>query len=161
MLTLTISSLFTTLVFGHGNAHNKAAHKPNPEKVESEDILDRINKAYLKDVKPIFTQKCMDCHSNRTRYPWYHSLPILQNIIDQDIAEGREHLDLSSDYPFGGHGSPEEDLDAIKEAIRDDSMPPLAYKLMHWSSRITHDEKETIMRWVDNSKKALEKELGN
>ena len=126
------------------NSIAKAQDAANP--------FDAINSSYQVTVKPIFQTKCFDCHSNQTRWPWYHSLPGIKQLLEQDAAEGREHLDLSDDFPFGGHGSPIEDLDAIDKTLKDGSMPPWKYKLMHRSSRLTAEEKQIILDWINKSK---------
>ncbi|MCH8227563.1 MAG: heme-binding domain-containing protein, partial [Proteobacteria bacterium] len=100
-----------------------------------------MNQAYLESVKPIFKIKCFDCHSNKTQYPWYYRLPFVKKTIDQDIQDARRHLNLSNDFPFGGHGTPKQDLEAIRSVLQDNSMPPLRYKIMHWNSELDSNEK--------------------
>ena len=111
-------------------------------------VLQKINGRYLKEVKPIFAAKCFDCHSASTRYPRYYRLPIARQMIDADIREGREHIDMTLDYPFAGHHSPEEQLTTIAETVRKNSMPPWDYRLMHRGSRLTPDEARRIREWV-------------
>jgi hypothetical protein len=110
-----------------------------------------VNNNYLKRVKPIFVKKCFDCHSNQTVFPWYHSLPIVKEMLDKDIAEAKKHLNLSDDFPFEGHGSAEEDLKAIKDDVNKNEMPPFKYWIAHPGSRLTSIEKKMINEWVDSS----------
>lgn len=64
---------------------------------------------------------------------------------------------MSNDFPFEGHGSPLEDLDAIEKTVNDGTMPPWNYRLMHPSSTLTDSEKSTVLRWIEESREILKK----
>jgi hypothetical protein len=76
--------------------------------------------------------------------------------MDNDIKEGRDHMDMTNGFPFKSHATPKEDLDALEETIGEGTMPPLRYKLMHPDSSMTPEEKEKIRNWIDESLKILE-----
>jgi uncharacterized membrane protein len=140
-------------------AHEQHARKNRDEGSSKANKVshEEINKNYLRYVKPIFQKKCFDCHSSQTKYPWYFKLPIVKQWIENDIAEAREHIDMDADFPFKGHGSPLEDLKAMEQVIRDDSMPPLSYRMMHSRSGLTEDEKTTVRQWIESSLTSLRK----
>ena len=117
--------------------------------------MSKINSAYLKTVKPVFLKKCFDCHSTKTTYPWYHSLPVVKWLIADDIKEAKKHMDMSSDFPFRGHGNPLDDLNALAEAIDQNSMPPIRYKALHWNSSLNGQERELIRIWIKESQELL------
>lgn len=144
------------LVLSHGDKKHVAkeeAPEVKPEKAirDINLVLMAINKDYKNTVKPLFEQKCFDCHSDKTDYPWYYRIPGIKGFIDGDIAEAREHLDLSKDFPFGGHGDPAEDLEELEKVISEGSMPPFQYRLMHWGSGFSEAEKELILAWIRTS----------
>ena len=62
---------------------------------------------------------------------------------------------MSTDFPFGGHGTPFEDLKSLASTVLDDSMPPMMYKIAHEGSSLNEDEKLKILAWIDSSKKQL------
>lgn len=117
--------------------------------------LEKINESYKRDVKPIFKSRCFDCHSQTPRLPWYYKVPLVHNLLDSDMKEAKEHLDFTNDFPFGGHGTPKEDLEAIAESVRDKSMPPFRYRVMHQNSALTDSERETVLDWIVSSQKRL------
>jgi len=87
-----------------GESHNikkEKHHVFHPNK-EAEEITRAINESYLATVKPVFRKSCFDCHSSNTNYPWYSNLPGAKQLIQNDIAEAKEHLDMSKDFPFQG-----------------------------------------------------------
>ena len=99
----------------------------------------------------------MDCHSSTTKYPWYHLIPGVRQLIDSDINEARHHLDFSNGYPFVSHASPMEDLDAIAKSIQDGTMPPFLYRASHSNSLLSEGEKNLVLDWVRQSKIAITK----
>ncbi len=127
------------------------------EEKHRQEKLVKTNELYKDKVKVIFQNKCFTCHSQNTVLPWYYPLPGAKQLIDSDIKEAKKHLDFSDDFPFKGHGTPSEDLDAIKEAVEENSMPPFRYRALHWGSGLKENEKKTILDWVHESKDILEK----
>ncbi|RYZ91045.1 MAG: hypothetical protein EOP06_07235 [Proteobacteria bacterium] len=117
----------------------------------SDAAMISINELYLKDIKPIFKRSCFDCHSSSTTYPWYSKMPGAKQLIRNDINEAKQHLDLTNDFPFAGHGSPPEDLVAINEQVQDGDMPPWRYRVLHSDSKLTDDEKAAVQAWVEKS----------
>lgn len=141
------------------NAHQNHDHSmPSSQKKQlqgqSPDLI-AINADYLKTVKPTFQKSCFDCHSSSTRYPWYSGLPFAKGLISKDIEEAKSHLDMSKDFPFQGHGSPREDLEAILKALKENSMPPSRYRLMHWGSALSDQEKAAVNDWIERSLRVL------
>ncbi len=144
-------------VSGHGDEDHsggKADENAEWETISEEipqSILKGINSSYLKNIKPIFQSKCLDCHGNVESLPWYSNLPGAKQLIRDDISEAKEHMDMSNDFPFSGHGTPQNDLEALERSINENSMPPLRYKVMHWDSGLESDEKSVIKAWIKKS----------
>ncbi len=153
-MAISLLSIVASVGAHENHAHKAEVPMPAPTGQESE-ILAQINSQYLKEVKPIFRKSCFDCHSSSTRYPWYAKLPGAKQLIESDVNESKVHLDLSNDFPFGGHGTPNEDLEAIAEVIKEGSMPPFRYRILHSDSKLSNDEKEAIQNWVKLSLKTL------
>ncbi|MBI1908715.1 MAG: heme-binding domain-containing protein [Deltaproteobacteria bacterium] len=113
--------------------------------------LSLANQLYRQNVRPIFETKCFDCHSDQTRYPWYYRLPGVRQLMDHDIEEAREHIDLSHDFPFGGHHPLKEQLKDLKEVVEENEMPLWRYRLLHWNSGLTDEERRIILEWLEKS----------
>jgi hypothetical protein len=149
---MTISS---TSLAHNGHHHEHKIQVPKNDHTEMSELT-LISSNYLDRIKPIFQKTCFDCHGNQTRFPWYYKIPGIKQLIDSDRAESKEHLDFSNDYPFQGHGTNEEDLKAIADAIRDESMPPITYRILHRDTRISDSEKKLILEWTEASLKTLD-----
>jgi hypothetical protein len=46
-------------------------------------------------VLQVFERACQNCHSERTQWPLYSYLPLVSWALEKDVAEARQHLDLS------------------------------------------------------------------
>lgn len=115
----------------------------------------KINEEYKSTIKPIFQKSCFDCHSNATTYPWYYKVPGVKQLIDSDIKESKKHLDFSNDFPFISHETPQKDLDAIGKAIKNGSMPPFLYQVMHRDSNLSKSEIKQVEKWIEKSQETL------
>jgi hypothetical protein len=153
---LATSTLVPSAVGHEGHHHGQApAVKTAPAGSEREKRLTKINVSYLAKIKPIFQAKCFNCHSEDTIFPWYHSIPGVKQFIDSDIHEAKEHMEMTHDFPFRGHGTPEEDLDAIVKSMAEGDMPPWYYRMMHSGSKVTEDEAKQIVAWAKESRASL------
>ena len=47
------------------------------------------------ETRELFFRACGDCHSNETRWPWYSQVAPASWLLQNDVAEGREHLNVS------------------------------------------------------------------
>lgn len=88
---------------------------------------------------------CFDCHSNETRWPWYTHVAPVSWIIYNHVSEGRRHLNLSD--LLGSEVEPEE----IGESIREDSMPPADYRLMHPEARLSDAQKQQLIQGLSRA----------
>ncbi len=133
-----------------------AAHEER-HKSEGDETTQTLDSAYAvirvgyEQLKPVFESGCFDCHSDQTRFPWYHSLPIIGSWMDGHLSEARQHLDFSNGFPFGGHARQADNLYSLKEEISSDAMPLWQYRLMHWGAAPNSEEKDSIYAWVDRS----------
>lgn len=126
-----------------------------PSKDVFEEIYKKINIDYKRQVESIFQAKCFNCHSLKTNYPWYYSLPGVKKIINDDIKEALGHMDMTGGFPFKGHETPIKDLEAVRKTIEDDTMSPWYYRPFHMASSVTDQEKVIILRWIDSSLEKL------
>ena len=145
----------TVISFAHDGHSSKVSKQQTAADKEIETRLEAIKDSYKKNVKSILQRSCFDCHSQSPNLPWYHSLPLVRDLLESDMKEAKIHLDFSNDFPFKGHGSPMEDLKAIGETIEDKSMPPFRYKIMHWNSGLSEEERKTVLKWIDESQAIL------
>lgn len=160
MKAILLLQISTVVLSFSAHAHKNHVHdvKPEEKKIEEKSVkYEEISRAYEAEIKPIFQKKCFDCHSQNPHLPWYSSIPGAKGMISSDIKEAKKHLDMTGGFPFKGHGTSEEDLQAIKDAAIKRTMPPQRYKIMHWGSSLTSDEITKVKEWADQSLSLLKK----
>ncbi len=159
-MRLSIGFVSTSFLIGMALAHEHHQHHelPSPSTNQEKEHLQQVNEKYLEKVKLIFQKSCFNCHSNQTVYPWYSKMPGAKQLINSDITEAKKHIDMTNDFPFKGHGTPKEDLEAIAKAVTEKTMPPFRYKIMHWQSGLTKQERENVLEWTRNSLNLLSQE---
>ncbi len=156
--------IFPSLCFSHGGIdHSKDPGGPSHVAMEDKSknsakllklqakVFAKINGNYIKNIRPLFQRACLDCHGKISEFPWYYSLPGIKGMMDYDMIEAKHHLDMSAGFPFGGHGTPIGDLKAIQKSIKNETMPPWNYKIMHWRVGFNRKENDTIQKWIKNS----------
>jgi hypothetical protein len=101
-------------------------------------------------VKVILQNACYDCHSDKTRYPWYVNIQPAGWWMAGHISDAKGDLNFSE---FGGYSQRTQlsKLDGIAAVIRDDIMPLRSYKMMHKSARLSADEKNVVINWAQRS----------
>ena len=87
----------------------------------------------------LFEHACADCHSDHTNWRWYSSVAPASWLVYNDVKEGRQNLNLSE----WDKAQPE--VGEIAEQILSGGMPPIQYKLVHPSARLTAKEKRDLI----------------
>lgn len=155
LLCLTIFTLPLFAHQGHHHAPHTSVQKISDATPDINALYKNINSAYLLNIKPIFDHKCAACHSNAFAAPWYANIPLVGYKIKADMTEAKVHLEVSNGFPFNGHGTPIEDLEAIKDDIEKEKMPPSLYVFFHSEKKLTIDEKTKILEWTKNGLEVL------
>jgi hypothetical protein len=119
-----------------------------------DSIYAEINRGFAA-LEPIFVRGCLDCHTDRPRFPWYHKLPVIRGMIDSDIRSAQKRLNMSSGFPFVKRGNVADDLVNIHDELKSGDMPPLTYRFMHWDAKPSQAEADSIYNWINLSLKAL------
>ncbi len=105
-------------------------------------------------VRTVLERACLDCHSNETKWPWYNRVPLVSQLIQQDVIKGREHLNFSTWAGGKPHRASTNEIQEICDAVSDGAMPPRRYLLMHPDARLSEAEKETFRTWADQVRSA-------
>jgi hypothetical protein len=95
----------------------------------------------------ILDRSCNDCHSNKTRWPWYANVaPISWFVIDH-VDHGREHMNFSE---WGKYSSEERKalLGGFCELVTENAMPLSSYTPLHPGSKLSEADKKLICEWA-------------
>jgi hypothetical protein len=82
---------------------------------------------------------CYDCHSNETEWPVYSYVAPMSWLVRNDVESGRHELNFSRWDEDDG------EADDAAETLRDGSMPPRQYQLMHPDARLSDEEVDRLV----------------
>lgn len=91
------------------------------------------------ETRDLAVRACYDCHSNETRWPWYTDVAPVSWFVYNHVAEGRAELNFSE---LGRR----QETNEIIETIRDGSMPPWSYTILHPDASLSAAEKDSLIR---------------
>lgn len=83
-------------------------------------------------------QACFDCHSNETEWPSYSNVAPASWVVQRDVLQARAVLNFSE-----WHRAQREAKESSEE-VRQRSMPPLSYRLMHAQARLGVADRERL-----------------
>lgn len=86
------------------------------------------------------TDSCNACHSNLTSWPIESNIAPTSWLIQSDVEGGRGILNFSE------WDRAQADLEEVIGVIQEGEMPPLQYKILHPSSRLSDSEKADLVQ---------------
>ncbi len=97
------------------------------------------------EVKTILQNKCYDCHTNSTRYPWYMEVSPITHWMSYKIDEGKEHFNIS-EWESYTDKQKDHKLEEFVEVIEKKEMPLKPYTWIH--KELSDQEAKTLMNWA-------------
>ena len=127
--------------------------KNKSTQIAETDITKMIN--VPGNVLGILENSCYDCHSNKTRYPWYVNIQPMGWLLASHIKEGKANLNFSE---FGAYSKRKQSnkLRAIAKSVNDGSMPISSYTIMHTDAKLSEENKKLITDWVAHTRDSME-----
>lgn len=102
------------------------------------------------EVRSVLRQKCADCHSTETRWPWYGRFAPASWLMESDITEAQEQMNLSQ-----WESLPDEEIRTLRAEIagvaRAHIMPPLQYRVAHRDVAVTEDDVKVLRDWAQGN----------
>lgn len=113
-------------------------------------LLDHV--AVPDRVQVLLRRACSDCHSDKTRWPWYARIAPISWLVARDVQRGRSNLDFSrwSTDPVR-EPTPLQRLRWICRDIQQEIMPPRLYRLAHPEARLSEQEQDRICAWTEDA----------
>jgi len=99
-------------------------------------------------VAAIFDRSCNDCHSHKTRWPWYSNVAPVSWFVIGHVNEGRSMMNLSE----WGHFDRDQQARKLRqmcEEVQDGAMPLSSYTPLHPGSKLSSDDVKTLCDWTN------------
>jgi len=117
--------------------------------------LVKVSEQYKLRIEPILSKKCFACHNSTYDIkPLYREWPIVKEVIDKHVGEGRSALDFAFSFPFKKSESVGANVSILKNMASDvagKQMPPRYFTAIPWYKDLTWVEREAIVNWSFNS----------
>ncbi len=110
-----------------------------------------------KEVVQIFKRSCFDCHSNKTRWPWYADVAPMKWVVRRDVIEGRKALNFSIWNSYD-----EQKKQKLKKEIFRSvelAMPLPQYLWLHPEAKLSPKEKKLVQNWASDGKGYIDYEV--
>jgi mono/diheme cytochrome c family protein len=120
---LVVFGLIQLIPFGHQHTNPAVVQEPQWDSPQTRELAQRA---------------CFDCHSNETVWPWYSNVAPVSWLVQNDVNEGRRHLNFSD---WGRVREPYE----IPEVVQEGRMPLPIFLTMHPEARLTQAEKDALV----------------
>ena len=105
-------------------------------------------------VTNIFSQACINCHSEKTHWPWYSEVAPVSWFVEADVKRARKRLNLSRWDELDG-AEQRLLLTAIATVIENREMPPNRYLILHSEAKLSGDESVEVIEWTRVERRRL------
>jgi cytochrome c peroxidase len=93
---------------------------------------------------------CDYCHTASAELPFYAKLPIAKQLMEYDIRTGSRQFTLDATRAALQQNTavPEADLAKLEFVLKNQTMPPALYKVMHWSGNMSDGDRQELLGWI-------------
>jgi hypothetical protein len=107
------------------------------------------------EVKQLLAVACYDCHSNRTRYPWYAEVQPLGWWLAQHVDDAKHALNFS-EFSRLTTKRAKSKLEACIDEIEDRKMPLPSYTLTHHDARLSDAQIKMLIAWLEETTERID-----
>lgn len=102
----------------------------------------------------ILAHACINCHSEKTHWPWYSNVAPVSWMVENDVKRAREHLNLSR---WSSLDAAEQRLllTAIATVVENREMPLHRYVMFHPEVRLSADDSIQVIEWTHTERRRL------
>ena len=99
------------------------------------------------DIAPLIERACIDCHSHRTRWPWYGWVAPVSWLLRSDVREARREMNFST-WGEMARKDQQAAMMSIRRRVKKGEMPLPKYLWMHPEAVLTDAERQRIQAWA-------------
>lgn len=126
--------------------------RPEKNLAQGDVIADfRADTQLPPQIEKTFERACFDCHSNRTKYPWYAEIAPVSYWIAGHVNEGKEHFSLSDWNSYNAERK-DHKLEELAEEVKEKHMPLESYLWIHNESKLSQADIDAIVTWVNQAR---------
>lgn len=135
-------------------AQFKRPAKTNPPVDQSQTI--EAHTRMTPQVAEILDRSCNDCHSNKTRWPWYSNVAPVSWLVIGHVDDARKDMNLS-EWSLRDSDRQSKKLQQMCDEVTDGAMPLSSYTPLHPGSKLSATDVKTICDWANAERARLTK----
>ena len=109
------------------------------------------------NVADVLEQKCAGCHVTDATMPFYANFPVASGMIHRDVMDGIKHLNMTTDFWIeSGRPISQAAIAKIEHVIREGSMPPEHFLIMHWNGALNDAEQQQMLGWIGRNRRVTD-----
>lgn len=89
---------------------------------------------------------CYDCHSNKSKYPWYTNIQPVGWFVKKHIDEGRQHLNFSEFNTYDTKTQARK-LEECADELEKGGMPLSSYTLVHTDAKLSAEQRQELVQY--------------
>jgi len=144
--------LAIVLVIMFVGAQLKRPAKTNPPIDPSQTI--EAHTQMTPQVAAILDRSCNDCHSNKTRWPWYSNVAPSSWLVIGHVDDARRAMNLS-EWGKRDKDRQSKKLQQMCDEVTDGGMPLSSYTPLHPGSKLTAADVKTLCDWAGSERQRL------
>jgi hypothetical protein len=98
-------------------------------------------------VQTVLMRSCYNCHSSATIWPWYSNVAPVSWMVASDVNTARGHVNFQDWEAQVNEKEGKEHLGLICKLVREGTMPPAKYRVMHEDAHLSPDEVNAVCAW--------------
>lgn len=106
-------------------------------------------------VATILDRSCNDCHSNKTRWPWYSRVAPVSWLVIDHVNHGRSHLNFS-EWGRLDRREAADMLTVICKEVKSGTMPLSSYTPLHPGSELSGEDVKLLCDWANSERGRIE-----
>ena len=141
MLVVVVSGLFVVMQFIRPERSNPPV---DPARALEAHV------AVPDEVARILERSCQDCHTHKTRWPWYSQVAPGSWLLARDVSQARDELNFS-EWDNYDEESAAEQLEEICEQVKVGEMPLRPYTWLHPGAKLSSADVEKLCAWTERA----------
>src|SRR5882672_254132 len=102
-------------------------------------------------VAAMLDRSCNDCHSNKTRWPWYSNVAPVSWFVINHVNDARKDLNFS-EWSKRDADRQSRKLQQMCDEVTDGAMPLSSYTPMHAGSKLSAADVKTLCEWANGER---------
>jgi len=126
--------------------------KTNPPIDQSQTI--EAQTQVTPQVEAILDRSCNDCHSNKSRWPWYSNVAPVSWFVIGHVNDARKAMNLS-EWGKRDRDRQSKKLQQMCDEVTDGAMPLASYTPLHPGSKLSADDVKILCDWANAERQRM------